>query len=227
MPTLSSPVAAPPGRELYAHRSGLYEAMIRLLRYPQGLARYFAGAAYLRPDLRVLDAGCGTGAATLALRAALAQRQLPPAHFDGFDLTPGMLSRFRHALDQLPPASIGLAVADVLALEDLPATWQGYDLIISSAMLEYLPKADLATALRGLRQRLRPDGTLVVFISRQSFSMRLLIGRWWHANLYAKAELRTAFQRAGFSPVAFEAFPRLYRYLNAWGHIIVAKPALA
>ena len=227
MPTLSFPVAAPLAQELYAHRSGLYEAMIRLLRYPQGLAHYFAGAAYLRPNLRVLDAGCGTGAATLALRAALAQRQLLPAHFDGFDLTPGMLSRFRHALKQLPPTSVNLAVADVLALEDLPVTWQGYDLIISSAMLEYLPKADLATALRGLRQRLRPDGTLVVFISRQSSWMRPFIGRWWHANLYDKPEVRAAFQRAGFLQVAFEAFPWPYRYLNAWGHVIVAKPAVA
>lgn len=227
MPLLSFPVAAPPALALYARRSGLYEAMIRLLRYPQGLARYFAGASYLRSNLRVLDAGCGTGAATLALRAALAQRQLQPAHFDGFDLTPGMLRRFWHALEQLPPASIDLAVADVLALEDLPVTWQGYDLIISSAMLEYLPKADLATALWGLRQRLRPDGTLVVFISRQSAWMRPFIGRWWHANLYSKAELRAACQRAGFASVGFEAFPWPYRYLNAWGHVVVAKPTVA
>ena len=49
--------------------------MIRLLGYRQGLTRFFAQADFLRPGLPVLDAGCGTGAATLALRTALGERR--------------------------------------------------------------------------------------------------------------------------------------------------------
>ncbi|GAB2715783.1 hypothetical protein GCM10011495_36020 [Hymenobacter frigidus] len=91
-------------------------------------------------------------------------------------------------------------------------------------MLEYLPKADLPRALRGLRLRLKSDGTLVVFISRQTSFMVPLIQKWWQANLYGKRGLRAAFAEASFSQVDFQAFPGASGYLNAWGHIVVAKP---
>jgi SAM-dependent methyltransferase len=224
MPSLTITPPALPARSLYTHRTGLYQAMIGLLRYPQGLARFFARAPFLRPELKVLDAGCGTGAATLALYAALAERGWQPAHVDAFDLTRSMLSRFREALQRASIAGVELAVADVQRLDTLPAAWQDYDLIVSSAMLEYLPKAALPAALQGLRQRLRPEGTLVVFISRQSALMVPLIKKWWHAQLYGKTELRAAFQQAGFADVAFERFPFPYGYLNAWGHVVVARP---
>ncbi|WP_051718531.1 class I SAM-dependent methyltransferase [Hymenobacter sp. IS2118] len=224
MSSLTKTPPAPPARRLYTHRTGLYEAMIGLLRYPQGLARFFAHAAFLRPDLKVLDAGCGTGAVTLALHTALAGRGWQPTHVDAFDLTPSMLSRFRHALHRAAIAGVELAVADVRHLDTLPVAWQDYDLIVSSAMLEYLPKAALPAALQGLRQRLRPDGTLVVFISRRSAFMVPFITKWWHARLYGKTELRAAFQQAGYRNVAFERFPFPYSYLNVWGHVVVARP---
>lgn len=197
--------------------------MLRLFRYRQGVARYFAGAEFLRPGLKGLDAGCGTGAATLALHAALVGRGLLPASFPAFDLTPLMLSRFRKALDNHPIAGIELMVANVLQLQALPASWRNYGLVVSSAMLEYLPKADLPRALRGLRERLKSTGTLVVFISRQSPFMVPLIQKWWQANLYGKQEVRAAFAAAGFSQVNFQSFPGLYGYLNVWGFIVVAR----
>ena len=45
----------------------------------------------LRSDMRVLDAGCGTGAVLLALREALGTRGLVHGPFHGFDITPAML----------------------------------------------------------------------------------------------------------------------------------------
>ena len=171
----------------------------------------------------MLDAGCGTGAATLALHEALAARHLLPARFHAFDLTPLMLNRFAQHLDEHPVAGIELKVADALSLGTLPEDWRDYDLIISSAMLEYLPKADLAAALVGLRLGLGPDGALTVFISRQSPYMVPFIGRWWHANLYTKTELRQAFKEAGFGQLDFQAFPSPYNYLNWWGHVVVAR----
>ena len=48
-----------------------YVRFVRFFRYPEGLRRYFLASQLLRPDLRVLDAGCGTGIVTLALRHAL------------------------------------------------------------------------------------------------------------------------------------------------------------
>jgi SAM-dependent methyltransferase len=177
----------------------------------------------LRPGLKVLDAGCGTGAVTRAVLAGLTKRELLPAHFDGFDLTPQMLNRFWRSLERRPIPGIELVVADVLQLSALPASWRDYDLIVSSAMLEYLPKAAFLAALEGLRLRLRPGGTLVVFISRRSPFMVPLISRWRHANLYGRAELRESFREAGYAQVEFMAFPRPYGYLNGWGHVVSAS----
>ena len=70
----------------------------------------------------MLDAGCGTGAATLALRTALGERNLLPARFNAFDLTPLMISRFWKALDKHPITGIELVAANVLHLQALPAS---------------------------------------------------------------------------------------------------------
>lgn len=91
-------------------------------------------------------------------------------------------------------------------------------------MLEYVRKQDLPLALRGLHVRLHWHGTLVVFISRHNPFMVPFIQKWWQANLYSKTELRAAFQAAGFAHVDFSAFPFPFGYLNAWGHIAVARP---
>ena len=198
--------------------------MIRLLGYRQGLTRFFAQSDFLRPGLPVVNAGCGTGAATLVLHTALGERNLLPARFHAFDLTSLMISRFWEALDEHPVPGIELVAANVLQLQALPASWGDYDVVVFSAMLEYLPKAALPRALRGLRLRLKADGTLVVSISRQISFMVPLIQKWWQANLYGKRELRAAFAEAGFSQVDFQAFPGPSGYLNAWGHIVVARP---
>ena len=210
-------------RHVYAARDRLYDAFIHLLRYPQGLQRFFEQADFLRPGLKILDAGCGTGATTLALHGALAERGLLPADFFAFDLTPRMLSRFWTARARHPVAHLEIVAADVLALDQLPAGWHGFDLIVSAAMLEYLPKNRLADALAGLRQRLRPDGTFVLFISRQSVWMDWLIRRWWRANLYTRPELEAALEKAGFTARRFARFPAWYGYLNWWGHVVIAR----
>lgn len=210
-------------RHLYSARARLYDGFIHLLRYPQGLQRFFEQADFLRSDLKVLDAGCGTGATTLALHAALDARHLLPARFAAFDLTPLMLSRFRATLARHPAPDLEMVAADVLALDQLPAAWQDFDLIISAAMLEYLPKARLAEALAGLRHRLKPDGTFVLFISQQSIWMDWLIRRWWQANLYTRAEVEAVLEQAGFTTRHFAKFPGPYGYLNWWGHVVVAR----
>ena len=119
---LPAPAQTAPARTLYSSRTGLYELMIRLLGYRQGATRFFAPADFLRPSLHVLDAGCGTGAATLALHTALGERNLLPARFQAFDLTPLMISRFWRALDEHPVPGIKLVAADVLQLQALPTS---------------------------------------------------------------------------------------------------------
>jgi SAM-dependent methyltransferase len=209
--------------ELYTDRSRSYVRFVNLLRYPQGIRAFFRASPLLRSGLRVLDAGCGTGIVTLALRDALVERGLEPGVLHGFDLTPVMLAGFAESLRARSIDGIDLVQADVLDLAALSSDWTGYDLIVTASMMEYLPRDRLADALAGLRGRLKAGGRLVLFITRQSRLMDPLIGRWWDANLYRRHELREAFGRAGFENAEFRSFPAVFRYLDMWGHIVEAS----
>jgi cyclopropane fatty-acyl-phospholipid synthase-like methyltransferase len=206
----------------FTERHEAYARFIRAARYPQGLRAFFLRSPLLRAGMRVLDAGCGTGAVTLALRAALSARGLTPRSLHAFDLTPAMLDRFRATLHRRGIEGVELAQANVLDLAGLPESWGGYDLVVSASMLEYVPRDRLVDALAGLRGQLNADGTFVLFMTRRNPLTRVLIGRWWRSNLYTASELAQRFRDAGFSRFCFRTFPLAARYLSVWGHIVEA-----
>ena len=208
---------------LYTERSRSFVRFVRFVRYPQGLRAYFLKSPLLRSNLRVLDAGCGTGIVTLALREALLSRGFHPGILQGFDLTPIMLEGFRQTLRTRAIEGVNLVQADVLQLDTLPAGWKKFDLIVTAAMMEYLPRQSLVDALRGLRSRLNEAGSVLLFITRRNWLMRPLIARWWDANLYEATELEDSFRLAGFSTITFGTFPFPYPHLSLWGHVIQAK----
>lgn len=208
---------------LYTDRSGSYVRFVRFVRYPQGLRAYFLRSPLLHSGLRVLDAGCGTGIVTLALREAMVRRGLALGPLQGFDLTPAMLARFRQTLQARGIEGVDVVQADVLHLDALPSSWNDYDLIVSASMLEYVPRSGFVPALSGLRALLSREGSFLLFITRRNWLTRPLIGRWWDANLYKAAELREALHRAGFSSVAFRTSPPSFRYLDLWGYIVEAR----
>jgi cyclopropane fatty-acyl-phospholipid synthase-like methyltransferase len=215
--------ATPDPLQFFTKRARAYSRFIRLVGYQQGLRAYLTRSPLLRPGIRVLDAGCGTGALVLALHDAFVARELPRVALRAFDLTPAMLDQLRATVQARGIAAIELAQADVLALQSLPVGWRDFDLIVTASMLEYVPRDQFVAAISGLRALLNDGGSLLLFVTRDNWLMRPLIGRWWRSNLYSARQLTEAFASAGFSAVAFRRFPPLYRYLESWGHVIEAE----
>ena len=202
------------------HRA--YDRFIKWVGYPRGLRSFFEQSPLLRSNLRVLDAGCGTGAVTIALYDALIRRGFVPGTIDAFDLTPAMLQHFQEKAEQRGIKGLATTQANVLRLDELPVGWGSYDLIVSASMLEYVPRDRLAEALAGLRNRLADQGRLVLFITKRNWLTRPLVGWWWRSNLYNRQELSAAFREAGLRGAEFRAFPLAAGHLAPWGHIIEA-----
>jgi SAM-dependent methyltransferase len=207
-------------KDLFTIRRDAYRRFIRLVRYRQGLYSFFNHCKLLRPGLRILDAGCGLGDVTLALRDALVRRGLRAEVLHAFDLTPAMLDGFNDTLSRFRIHDVELHEANILQLDGLPESWTGYDLIVTASMLEYIRRDQLAEAIMALRQRLQPSGHLLAFVTKRNWLMRPLIGRWWRSVLYDGPELASAFRHAGFSDVSFETFPAAAWHLALWGYIV-------
>lgn len=151
---------------------------------------------------RILDAGCGSGPLTLALRDR-------GAIVAGFDGSPAMIEIARDRLgDDVP-----LRVADLA--EPLPFADDAFDDVIASLVLHYLE--DWSGPLAEIRRVLRPGGRLILsvnhplvrvfthpdedyFATREysdefEFDGQSGVLTFWHRPLHAMTD---AFTAAGF-----------------------------
>ena len=213
-------------QELYTNGIDRYSSFIAAFQAPQGIQALLQNSSLLRPELRVLDAGCGFGVITFAFLEALRQNNLDYKSIDAFDLTPAMLCRFQKMLEVRGLTRVQLRQADVLSLETLPPSWKDYDLILSASMLEYLPKWELPRVLAGLHARMAPGGRILVLITRKTPETKVLIEWWWHAERYTSKELLRAFKQAGFQYPLFRRFPSRYSWLNRATYAVEATSAI-
>lgn len=207
-------------QKLYTGRASFYERFfINFLGWGRELEAFFRESSYLTPNSKVLDAGCGTGIVTKTLYK-LAKEKGEHVNFHAFDLTQRMLDIFSEWIAAERAENIELKQADVLELQLLPPQWSEYDLIVSSTMLEYLPKSKVSEALANLRKLLKSGGTLLVFITKRSFVTKWLAGRWWKTNTYTKSEIEKLFHEAKFTNVVFKRLSPTSWWAN---YIIVAE----
>ncbi|MDD7022576.1 MAG: methyltransferase domain-containing protein [Aeromonadales bacterium] len=101
-------------------------------------------------DMRILEAGCGTGTLSKMLL------ELAPARLELFDISEGMLEQCRKRLENNP--AIRLAVADC-ERDPLPG---GFDLVASSSAMQWFE--DLRRGFVNLRTALKPHGLMGIFV---------------------------------------------------------------
>jgi len=172
--------------------------------------------------LRLLDAGCGTGASTAALLTVA-----PEAEIIAVDASRGMLD----AAQAKPwPASVRFVHAPVEELAEHGITGP-FDAILAAYLVRNL--ADPDSQLRAFRTLLRPGGALAVheYSVRDSRAATLvwhavcwgiiIPAGWWHtrdAMLYrhlwrsvlafdGAAQFRSRLREAGFTAVHSETMP--------------------
>jgi SAM-dependent methyltransferase len=174
--------------------------------------------------MKILDAACGTGLITRIIIEIAKKKRCSGIEYHGFDLTQAMLDLFQCWIAARNERNISIKKADVLILGgQLPRDWGNYDLIVSSAMLEYIPKENIQQAIGNLGNFLKDDGTFLIFITKKNLLMRFLIKWWWKANMYEKNEIQRILLASGFSKISFIDFVFAYGHLNHWGLIIEAK----
>ena len=184
------------------------------------VGRTLVERAAVQPGERVLELGCGRGAATVPA----AERVGPSGHVLALDLAEGMVSRLRADVDQAGLSQVSCLVGDA---EEPGVEAGAWDVVLASLVLFFLP--DHQRAMRSYRELLRPGGRLafswfavedtrwdpvfeelVADLPASSRSSR----RPGQEGPFASPEAMDAFLRgAGYAPVT-EVVPMTVRYAD-------------
>lgn len=148
---------------LYAHG---YDAIAGMAPYQDMLDEVIA-SLQLAPGMRVLDAGCGTGA--LAERAAIVR---PDVAWIGVDLSGTMVKRAR----KRRPWPDGFRFVEANLDDFLDRNDVAFDRIASVNVIWTLP--DPAATLSRMTKALRPDGRMVHTTPRLRFNFQRIV--WAH-----------------------------------------------
>jgi cyclopropane fatty-acyl-phospholipid synthase-like methyltransferase len=199
-------------RKFFSRRAAYYEfAFFKLSPFMPVVRSLLVDRKLLTSDMKVLDAGTGTGLMTRVLYPLAREAGLSNIVFHAFDLTQAMLDVFhRWIRAEGADDAISTRVQDVLHLETMPKTWSDYDLIVTSTMLEYVPPESLHKAVSALLGLLKPGGKMIWILSGRTLSMRFFVGWLWQCNLYSKSELEAVLAKAGAVNIEYLSLPRPY-----------------
>ncbi|MFI9770635.1 class I SAM-dependent methyltransferase [Streptomyces sp. NPDC052415] len=139
-------------RETAVYTHGHHESVLRshTWRTAANSAGYLLGS--LRPDMRILDIGCGPGTITADLAALV-----PQGHVTGVDRAPGVLEQARATAAERGLGNVDFAVADVHALDFPDDT---FCVVHAHQVLQHV--GDPVRALREMARVTRPGGYIAV-----------------------------------------------------------------
>jgi ubiquinone/menaquinone biosynthesis C-methylase UbiE len=149
-------------------------------------------ALELRPDDRLLDVGCGTGAA-VRKAAPLVERAV------GADLSPAMIARARELAEGLPNAEFHEADSERLPFED-----GAFTAVLCTTSFHHYP--DPARASREMARVLAPGGRVVIGdgssdrLAARVVDLVLRTFQPSHVRLYRSQDLERLLADSGLSP---------------------------
>jgi ubiquinone/menaquinone biosynthesis C-methylase UbiE len=127
-----------------------YDLLVRLTMPERRFRQAVLDAAQLRPGMRVLDVGCGTGSLLV-----MAARQEPECRLTGADPDTRSLE-----IARVKAAKHGARVAWIEAsAADLPFPDASFDVALSTLALHHVLPEERGPALREIRRVLAPGGT--------------------------------------------------------------------
>jgi ubiquinone/menaquinone biosynthesis C-methylase UbiE len=168
----------------------------------------------LREGMSVLDAGIGTGFLTINLL-----KEAPiPLTITGLDFSVGMLVGLKRRLARLGLLKyVQLQVGD---MRQMPFPDRSFDLLISSAAIEYLP--EVKDGISEFVRVLRPGGRLIIIATRDSF-MGKVIAATWKNKILKPEDIIEYMAHSGITHVERLRFPWYFPHINWWGMALLGE----
>jgi ubiquinone/menaquinone biosynthesis C-methylase UbiE len=150
---------------------------------------------YFRPDMEVLEIGCGTGSTAIAHAPHV-------SHIRATDISGKMVEI---AKGKAAAAGVQNVTFESLAVEDLDAASESVDAVLALSLLHLLDDKD--TVIAQIHDMLRPGGTFVSNTVCLGDNMRWFrfvgpVGRWLGVfplvRIFTRNELEESLMSAGF-----------------------------
>ncbi len=142
-------------RSMFDHLADRYDVFNRLASLGLDNAWRREALAAVKPGMRVLDIGCGTG--DLALEASRAAG--PEGEVVGLDFSDAMLRVARKRYEKLPQASSAPLRLVLKKAEELPLDSTRFDVVLSGFVLRNIYE-NIDSILRGVHGSLKPGGRI-------------------------------------------------------------------
>lgn len=197
-----------------------YSVFFRSVGYRASL-KYFLrhnhGRLGLKDGVKILDVGIGTGFLTINL---LNEAPVPLAVV-GLDFSPGMLMGLkRRLISEGMEGRVKLQIAD---MRQMPFADGCFDLIVTSAAMEYLPEVNDGIAECG--RVLRPGGRFL-FIATCNSLMGKILAAIWKNKILDSTYVMECMRSAGMHRIDILRFPWYFPHVNWWGMVLLAEKAL-